>query len=269
MMQQRFDVTLNSVSMASLAREIIVRDIVEQPASMSVGTVPRGKRAGMRVSRHTRESLSVKIVYRIKSYDVTRRAEVRDLIAQWAVKGGRLRINTRPGKGLYVISDTPPALDSSLKWTQDLSLIFTAYEQPYWEDDTITSKQGSTTLLDDGSYWLANVLTPPGNVQYVPAMATISVSGPYALSRLKISCGATMFELTGMNIPAGNIVTIGYDSHDRLMINDFTNNSESLLQYRTAQSDDDLLFEAGALNNFSVQANTGLNVQIYTRGRWV
>lgn len=268
MVKQRFDVKINGTSMASLADEIIVRDIIEEPADMDVVTVPRGNRPGMRVTRSQRQSLSVRVVYRIRTQDIVRRTAVRDLIATWCAKGGALQINTRPDVRLYVVPTLPPSVNSGLKWDQDLALTFTAYEQPYWEDVKPITVSGKVQKLHSGECWLADVITPHGNVSHVPATLDIYVTGDNALTKLKIKCEDTMFEFTGMDIPSGEVVMIFYDEQDRLHVDDF-NGGTSLLKYRTAQSNDDLLFRTGIVNNFSVSADTELNVYVRTRGRWV
>lgn len=267
-MRQRFDVLINTVSMASLANEIIVRDIVEQPEETDVETVLRGNRPGMRVTSRVRKSLSVQVVYMIRTRNVVRRTEVRNKIAAWCAKGGILEINTRPGKRLYVKPNALPSVNSALKWTQDLSLTFVAYEQPYWEDKTIVQDTGSLTKLDSGEYWLHRLIHPVGDVDFVPMQAYITVTGTAPLTWLKLVCGDTMFELEGMNIANGGMVVILYDENDRLNVVDFTNDQASLLSHRTPQSSDDLLCRTGVDNNWSLEANTPLYIELFTRGRW-
>lgn len=269
MVKQRFEVTLNGASMASLADEIIVRDIIEEPADMDVVTVPRGNRPGMRVTQSKRQSLSVRVIYRIRTQDIVRRTEVRDLIATWCAKGGALQINTRPDMRLYVVPAVPPSVNSGLKWEQDLALTLTAYEQPYWEDATPVTVAGKVKRLDSGECWLADIITPSGNVPYIPATMTIFVVGTTPLTQMKITCDKTMFEFTGMNIAAGGAILIRYDEHDRLHVDDFMGGGKSLLKYRTAQSNDDLLFQTGIINNFSISADAEMDIHMQARGLWV
>lgn len=269
MVKQRFDVKIGGKSMASLADEIIVRDIIEEPADMEVVTVPRGNRPGMRVTQSQRQSLSVRVVYRIRTQDIVRRTAVRDLIAAWCAKGGKLQINTRPDVRLYVVPAVPPAVNSGLKWEQDLALTFTAYEQPYWEDETETTVTGDVVRLHSGECWLADVITPPGNVPFVPATMYILIKSGSPLTKMTIKCDDTMFEFVDMNVAPGGAVTIYYDQQDRLHVEDFMQGNASLLKHRTAQSDDDLLFRSGAVNNFSISADAEMTIYMQTRGRWV
>ncbi len=269
MVKQRFEVTLNGASMASLADEIIVRDIIEEPADMDVVAVPRGERPGMRVTQSKRQSLSVRVIYRIRTQDIVRRTAVRDLIATWCAKGGALQINTRPDVRLYVVPAAPPSVNSGLKWEQDLALTFTAYEQPYWEDITPVAVSGKVARLDSGECWLANIITPSGNVSHVPATMTIFVTGDSPLTQMTIKCDYTMFEFVGMNVAPGGAILLYYDEHDRLHVDDFMGGGASLLKYRTAQSNDDLLFKAGTINNFSISADAEMDIHMQARGRWV
>lgn len=272
MVKQRFDVKIGGKSMASLADEIIVRDIIEEPADMEVVTVPRGNRPGMRVTGSKRQSLSVRVVYRIRTQDIVRRTAVRDLIAAWCAKGGMLQINTRPDVYLYVVPAVPPSVNSGLKWEQDLALTFTAYEQPYWEDSTPTTVEGKVTKLHSGECWLATSITPLGNVPQIPVTMMLMVTGEGPLTKMTIKCPFTdtMFEFVGMNVAAGHAIRIYYDEHDRLHVEDFMQDGASLLKYRTAQSSDDLLFETtGVPNNFSISSDAEMTAYIYVRGRWV
>lgn len=270
-MQQRFDVELDNVSMASLADEIIVRDIIEEPANMRIDTVLRGNRPGTRVEQNIRQSLSVRVVYRIRTQNIVRRAEVRDVIAAWCANGGELNINTRPGKRLFVIPTSLPAVNSGLKWDQDLALVFTAYEQPYWEDKSVTSVGGTVKKYDDGSHYFADVIRPVCSVDRVPVTANITITGEDDLAELRIKCGDTVFEFVGMQISSGGYISISYDKNDLLSVVDFMSleGDGSLLKYRTAQSNDDLLAVSNQDNQIIITANTELRVQVHARGRWV
>ncbi len=135
----RFEAQLNGNKFSDIAPELILRDIVESPAEVDVSKVRYANRPGQRVSSIVRTSLSVRLVYVIRSRDIQRRMEIRDLIVAWAANGGTLKVNTRPGKMLRVICETSPMLESSLRWTQDLSLTLTAYSIPYWQDEAATN----------------------------------------------------------------------------------------------------------------------------------
>lgn len=62
---------------------------------------------------------------------------------------------------------------------------------------------------------------------------------------------------------------IYYDEHDRLHVDDFMGGGASLLKYRTAQSNDDLLFQSVIINNFSISADAEMDIHMQARGRWV
>lgn len=268
-MQQRFDVKLGNVSMALLANEIIVRDIVEEPADVRVDTVLRGISSGMRVEQKVRQSLSVKVVYRIRTQDIMRRSNVQDSIAAWCANGGELKINSRPGKRLFVIPTSFPAVHSGLKWDQDLSLTFTAYMQPYWEDETETRLSVSTALNENtGQYYFANVIKPGGTVQKVPLEGTFLFFGT-SLNWLKIVCGDTFFEFNDLNLSRTNMLSISYNDGLLTMYKTTATGTESIMPNRTPASSDELLAVSGKDNQVYVYSDAAISGSLICRGRWV
>ena len=62
-MMMLYDAALNGVSIHSLADEIVLRDIVENPADMDIETSNRAMHAGMRVTSQIRRKLDIELVY--------------------------------------------------------------------------------------------------------------------------------------------------------------------------------------------------------------
>lgn len=266
----RFEATLNGGKFSSIAEEVLLRDIVEQPATEDVTLARRANRPGQRLSAKTRTALSVRLVYNIRSRDIARRAEVRDLVAKWARDGGMLEINTRPGKHLYVVADVPPALDSSLKWTQDLSLTLTAYEQPYWVDNIPAEAYVDTALKSDGSGDYTSSfasLTIGGTVDFVPVNCTVTNVGNTALTRVKIEVNNTHIELSGMSVDPGGVIMI---EHVRgiVMIYNLMDSAVTYLYARTPQSSDELLGKVG-YNNVNIESDSMVSVALYGAGWWL
>lgn len=284
-----YDAVLNGVSLSSLADEIILRDIVEEPPTEDRQTEKRALHAGSRHVSCVRRSLPVRLVYCIRAYDGERRAEIADLIAAWAGKGGELTISTRPGKRLFVRPDGSPRLGSSLKWTEDISLTLTAWEQPYWESATpdaqISIKEADLELQDSGYYHYWGDLQAKGTVDHVPvSFWLMNISEEAPLTYLKIRAGDTFIELVDLNVEAtyhnevtgayysGGQLSLDYSEQDVQSItygNGYSGASGSALANRTAESNDDLLAACGDYTVIEIWTDVPVLMEVYTRGRWL
>lgn len=264
-----FTAALGGVAFLSLADELLLTDIVENPVQMDTQTVPRAMGEGMLRTVNRRESLSVRLAYQIRTQDVARRAEVRDLVAAWAAKGGVLTVSTRPGKQLQVVCDTPPAQGSSGNWTDTLELVFTAYAVPYWEDDADVSISVSTVWNESrGEYYYANVIHPTGNVDAVPLRFMMLYTGTETLNRLKIISGSKAIEFTDMGVTRLNVVQITYDANGLLKA--YKGSGVSLLPMRTPESEDELFVTPGTDNQIYVLSDAEIpGASIICRGRWL
>lgn len=282
----RFDVTLNSVSMSSLADEIIIRDIIEEPVEQEIYKSKRSIYPGQRVSRTVRRALTVRVVYVIRSRSITRRAEIRDKIAAWAKDGGTLRVNYRmttktttdgytytEGKQLtHVELDESPALDSSLKWTQDLQLSFTSYTVPYWEN---LMKLGIKFVVDTMHsvlpyYVYSGSAYCSSTAPKTPVTLQITNTSNSTLTYLNIQVGtapnSTHFTFNGLSIAAGSSMYVEYTEEDLLRIRN--SDYASLMAYRTATSDDDLMLSPGS-NTIAFFTNTPVEGYLFYRERYV
>lgn len=267
-----YDVTLRGASMSELDDAIIIRDIEEMPPTEDRLDSKRALHAGTRVTSIVRRTLPVKIVFVIREYDSTKRAAIMDKIAEWVGAGGEMTVSTRPGKRLFVKPEKTPRLGSSLKWTEDLELTLTAYEQPFWEDVDMVSVSATAAWSDSHQmYYAANVIAPTGNVDKVPLTLTVVNNGDDVLTHLKIVAGDTFFEFENLAVESGLIfgfVQVEYDENDVLSIEDIMA-GVSLMANRTAESSDDLLVTPGKDNQLHVYADMPCKVQFNVRGRWL
>lgn len=260
-----YEAMLNGVPMTDIAEEIIVRDIVEMPPKVERQISNRALRHGSRISGVIRRSLSVQIVYNVREYDTERRAEILDAIASWAGSGGWLTISTRPYSRLFVRPENYPGLESTLKWTDDLTMTLTAWEQPYWEDRLPISL--SVAAAQDGdAYAFSGTLKPRGTVQSVPVTFALTNAGSAVLTKLTVSAAETSIVLEGLSVQPGKTVTIAYTDDDILTI---TGDGVSILSARTAESSDELLIRPGHSNLITIVADAPVSGTVEARGRWL
>ena len=249
----RFEATLNGVAFSNIDEKLILRDIEEMRPRETQNESPRATYPGTRVSSRVRRALSVRLVFCVREYDITKRADVLDKVAKWAANGGWLTINSRPGQRLYVRPDEMPSMGSSLKWTEDMYMTLTAYENPFWEDETAKTLTGNGYLNPGGTYPTAYV------------SCDITNAGHAALTKVTVNCGSTKIILDGLYITNGQTVSIGYTDDGILQI---TANGVSALANRTPDSSDDLMIRGGVSTWVSVTSNVTVTRVFSTRGRY-
>lgn len=271
-----YDASLNGVSIHTLAEEIILRDIVENPANMDIQTAKRSMHPGTRETSSIRRKLEIDLVFVIYTQDSRRRAEIAGLVAAWANEGGWLTVNTRPGMRLHVTPTQMPSQGSALRWQEDITLTLTAFEQPYWEDE------GDGTLVNLDTVWSDSegmsqaftVIRPSGNVGKVPVTCFAYNMDEVPLTHLKIVVDDTFMEFKDMNIEGGGVFggwfRIDYTDEDIMQIKNVRDDENpSLMKYRTAESSDDLMARCNVNNQVSVYSDAALNITFYAKGRWL
>lgn len=284
----RFDASLNGQKFSDIAQELILTDIVEMPVTVDTTLSAMANMHGQRLTSNVRTALSVQLVFLIRTQDINLRAGVRDLVATWARDGGMLTVNYRPGLKLYVACTVPPAQESALKWTQELTLTLTAYEIPYWQSETPAELNTITESMGDGMFFAADVLSVPGTAERMPATTIIvknaATSQTAAMTSVRIDAvDATMtvvenprrnfatrtkIELTGMSIEPGNGVKITHDAIGTLKITNLKT-GESLMSARTAQSDDELMVYPGHDTEIMLSTDQLASLSVSTNGWWL
>lgn len=239
----RYGVWLDGLPLHAIDPTIYITDIQEQPSHMDVQTHPRASGDGLRVTKRTRQSLSVVVRFVVREYDVMRRKAILQKIIGWAKAGKYLEINDRPEQRLRVEVDTMPTIQSALRWTQELSIAFTAYGSPYWEEsmpDTFTTS-GTVQQLVNGD---ADKAFP--DVEVSPSASTVTVTVGDSHITLENVSGAVLI------------------AHDNGVLS-ITEDGVPVLGKRTADSSDDLVCIPGEVNTFSVAGGSAL---FTVRGRW-
>lgn len=243
-MMTRYSAWLDNIPMHDLDPSIYILDIKESAPSSSISTAQYRKPYGSIVLERRRDSLSVTISFEIHEYDPARRKDVMQKIHAWARNGGALSISDRPAQVLMVELDTPPVVESARKWTDSISITFTAYAFPYWMDAVPLVFDG------DGKYFI------PGTANVAPVNAEIVDCS----EDLSVTVGDTTIVLNGLR--EGCTVKIGHDEDFHLVI---TEDDNSALAKRTAKSADDLIAVPGETVRF---VTIGGSPTFSVRGVW-
>lgn len=248
-----YHIALNGTALSSLDDAICILDIREDAPVMRATAVElRG--GGQRLLRRERESLSVQAAFAIQEPDVKRREEIFRSVLAWAEAGGTLTISGRSGQQLQVICTALPDFHAE-DWTETLHISFTTTAVPYWEAIAMTP------ITTDSSA----SLTLPGNGGFTPVNVQVVNGGSEPLTQLTLDCGDTQMLFTGLTLAAGSTFSLRYAGGILTAEAD----GESLLRFRTAESDDLLLAPSGRSCPVNVAADQAVTATFTARGRYL
>lgn len=253
-MISRYEAVLNGVPLSTISPNILILDIAYPPAQIEFSTYKGAKRHGKRVYREYVDHRDVIITFAIRAYSVQERQAICNAVQRWAKNGGVLQTNDHEGQRLRCVLSTPPTIQSALKWTDPISMTFTAYVLPFWEE-TIPTTLSLTGTTASGSVHV------PGSVDGAYFEADAVPSG--VLTALSFTANGKTISLSGISVASGTKVSITYDDD---MIMSIKAGNTSLLNKRSGA--DDLPLKSGERNSLSFSANVSCNVLFKGRGLW-
>lgn len=175
-----------------------------------------------------RTGLQVELTLALRSPDPTRRLSLLERLLQWC-RGRMLTLSCRPGQGLMVRCTLPPALHSTLRWTEEISLRLAAL-RPYWTGLHPIRHPFPQPAADHTA-----TLTIPGTAPCAPLQLEITPAAP--LQSLRVHCGSTRMTLQNLSLSPGHTITMGEDDAGRFFLR---RGDASLLHCRTMDSSDSL-----------------------------
>lgn len=244
MMISRFDAAINGTWISEVDDSIIVTDVKEEKPRTRANTAEKAVGAGSRFIRNERESASVGVSFVIWEQDVQRRKEILQRVQEWAGASdvSHLEINDRAGQRLCVRCTEMPSMASSLNWQEQMHAVFTAYELPFWQD----SEPSRAVITANGSLFVPGMGESLCDVE-------VTNNGSGAITTLTLVCGNTKLVFAGISLAAGKTLAL---SHDDLGLLSARIGNTSVLNKRTAESDDDLIAMCGQYNTITVSGGT-------------
>lgn len=257
-MIMRYRCAIDGKELDAIDESIYITDIRETAPKMRTESVLNAIYSGTRITRRTRQSLSVKISFAIRERDVFQRQRIMQQINAWA-KEGYLTLSTRPGQRLRVIPEALPATDSALRWWDTLTMDFAAYALPYWQDQIPTSAvlsgtEGTKTVFVPGDAW---------EEEDVFVEADVTNKGSASMNALTLTAGDTYFRFASLNLPPGKTLNITYEDDGILRI---LTDGASALAKRLPESSDDLRLPIGKSGALSVSADQSVSMTYRFRG---
>lgn len=258
-MISRFNAMLGGKDLLAQVPELRVLDIRYTPATIANSVYQTGYTSHAYITNRKYNGAGVTIDVEIHEYDPAVRNEVCQRFMAWAMRGGVLKTSDRPGQQLNVVCSNAPAIASALKWTDRVSVIFSAIENPFWEEEEVQK----VTVTNSAS------LGVKGCVDNARVTATVtsgnSTNTGTAITNLTIKCRDTKITLTGINVARKKQIIIDYDKYGFLRIKDSDGND--LMKYRTGS--DELLLPCGKTSTVEVSANTAVTCVLEVRGYWL
>lgn len=247
-----FDAAIGGEWMSSLDENLLVID-VQESKKKSISTADKPFADGQRFIRSQRKTLSVAVRFVIAHADPSRRAYVLGLVQEWAHKGERLEVNYRENQFLLARCDDPPSLTSANVWTGEMTVVFTAYEFPFW----LGHDEAAVTISGSGS------ISPGGTYDRIPCDVRITNKGSAPVTAVTVSANQTSMSFEGISLPPGAALEI---THSEQGILSAKIGEASVLARRTDTSSDDLLVSGGTNNSISVAANGSVTAAFKARG---
>lgn len=250
----RTDLTaiLNGFDLLNLSESIYVEEISEEPV-IALPTENRMPYGVFVLGEPERERLNIKLTVLVKERDRIRRQAVITALKGWA-KTGWLKVNTRDNQRIFVIC-TAPAAHSVFSRSQSIDMTFTAFGEPYWQDENpiVVTLSGSSGT---GS------IKPRGTHKCFLEIEATNTSGGTVTSFSVTGAGQTI-SFSEISLPNGGTLRIYYDTNHifRAEVN-----GSSIASARTEGSVDDILLQAMTLQTISFSASGSCSVKFIARG---
>lgn len=253
-MNSRYSVALNGVEMASIHQDLYIADIRYNNEQKNDVTFPSANRQGAVYMKNVLAPKVITIVFRLYIYDINLRQTICQAVNKWAMNGGILTTNDRAGQKLSVVPGQNAVIPSAMKWTDDLTISFTA-PFPYWEQ----SAAATVTIADSA----VHDLLIPGNVPQAEQGALVDATATLTASTdtLAIRCDSNVITLNSLAGTTGDVIRFYHDDNRFLHIE---KNGTSILGKRSGA--DDLTAKSGGTSIFMVTGPASVVFEV--RGLW-
>lgn len=259
-MRTRYDVALDGQPLSAVDGRVLVLDVTElSPETESIRARWAG-REGCLMQDVRRVCLAVRVTLEVHERDPMRRSQVISRVMAWT-RGRMLTVSNRPGQRLRVRCTSLPET-SALCWTQALTLVFTACETPWWEEQTPSRVLAKSSLDTTVKLYLASDAPAPLEA----TITNVSPSGA-AFDSLTIRCGGQALCFVHLGMDAGERLCIGHDDADRLTLAvEGKTGRRSVMANRTPESSDEIWLQPGP-NVLELTSGRTCDWNVWGRGR--
>ena len=248
----RYEAYMDSTSLSSLDSSIRVLDIQPADVSPSIRTVRIANIPGALVTNKMVEKSSVTIFFEIHKYSTSDRIAVCQKVHKWA-KGTFLTTSDRSGQRLHAVCESYPNPNAK-GWTEPLSITFSGYAPPFWEETTAVTK----TILGSGT---ESLVIPGTEEAFVSAAVTVTGSA----TSMTFTVDGKSIVLSGLTTVANDVIALGYNNQI-LYVN---RNNTSIRDKVTASSADVLKVQCGGTSSLHFESDGTCSCAYSIRGCWL
>lgn len=253
-------VWLNDEALHNIDSSILVQSITESEPEVNLPLTTR-MYGGSLAGAEARKSLEVSIDFVIVQRDPRVRSGIIQKIRAWASSEGLLALSTHPDQQLRVRCTQYPM--ESTKWLDSLTVVFTAYAVPWWEDAYTNITEGKTSGNSEVELMASGTTRSPMDV-------TITNDGSNTCNSVTITTRDGSFELRSLGLAPNEVLTIGHDTKGLMYIQIASASGvvRSAYDKRTKDSMDEIwMYPSG--NTVRIATDTQIKYQFTTRGRWI
>lgn len=261
-------IAFNDSWLDELDDAIVIRSIDPGTPKQNVQAVNRMGGAGQRMTVRHWEMIecSVTFAINIPRNQLKARRQVFDAVVAWANNTGWLKINYMQDRRMHVDSVVIPSPGDLWNWTDEYTIVFRAYNVPFWQSTLVTKTISGTTV---GGI----AMEVPGNVESV-LDATVTNKSGKTISYLSMTVKQGSKELSNLqlndiSLPENGVVEISHGTNGILTIKKKSgNSSESIMNKLNASSSDDLFIRPGDIS-ITFSAERAVTVDFSLRGRYL
>ena len=262
-MQLAHRAALNGVQLDEIDPRIIIKGIEGASGKETVTSVGTGSGDGTRITGKRRDTTEVAVRFsmNIRRDSLPERAAVLEAICAWAVKGGWLTINYKPGRRLWVDEIVTPGEGDLWKRLNEYTITFRAHAVPYWQQETAAAGSTGTAMTGSGT------MTVEGSAKTVADAVLQNMSGA-VISTASIAIGGNVMTFNDLNLGNGQSLTIDHVITQGKNVIRIRVGSTSVMAKRTEGSADEFEVSPGAVG-FSFSAQRACRLTVSCRGRFV
>ncbi len=251
-------VALGGVQLDELHDAIVIRSIDPGVPKESISAVSRMGGWGQRMTGQHWDTLEVSVTYAIDipKHNLAVRRQIFDAVNAWALRKGWLTVNWMEGRRFWVDKVIIPGSGDLWGWTDDYTIVFRAYNVPFWQDElpaqvaSGTAASGRVTIQVSGN--MPSVLD-----------ATFQNKSGMTINNFWVQANGQRITLSSLGLGGSGTLTINHGTDGLLKIR-----IGSISVYQKYTGADDLIVSPGSVAvDFGADRAGQLIVQSY--GRWV
>ena len=251
-------VSLHGVQLDELHEAIVIRSIDPGVPKETINAVSRMGGWGQRVTGEHWDTLEVSVTYAIDvpKHNMALRRQIFDAVNVWALGKGWLTVNWMEGRRFYVDKVIIPGSGDLWNWTDEFTLVFRAYNIPFWQDE-LPSQATSGTAASGRVY-----IPVAGTVQTVLNVDVRNRSG-MTINNLWVQANGNRITLSNLGLGGSSTLTIDHTASGLLRVR-----IGSTSVYGKYTGADDLTVTPGTVAvDFAADRAVTVTAQAY--GRWV